>query len=378
MVRRILLLVVVAAALLGMIVYSQMKRSPPCVSGTLESEEIRLGSRVGGRVLSVHVAEGDTVAKGAALVEFEPFDLLEREQQAAAVVAESEAALMKFSRGLREEEIAQAKVRLDRAAAELSLVRAGPRAGEIAAAESRLSAASAGFQLARRENERIVGLFQSNAVPKSEFDQASERLEAASAELEVRTQELQILQSGSRSQEIAIAESVEEDARLAWELAKKGYRAEETSQAAAARDAARASLAAIRKQMEELVVRAPSAGTIDALDLQPGDLVPPNAPVLSMLPEGPLSVRAYVPQGFLKLSVGQTVRVSVDSFPGTEFQGRITFISGRAEFTPGNVQTPDDRARQAYRIRVQLEGQHRDLHPGMTANVWLEPMQATR
>ena len=84
-----------------------------------------------------------------------------------------------------------------------------------------------------------------------------------------------------------------------------------------------------------------------------------------------LWVRAYVPQRFLQLQVNQKLTVTIDSLPNEDFTGDVTFISRQAEFTPSNVQTPDDRARQVYRIRVMLQKDDR-LRPGMTANVWLD------
>lgn len=84
-----------------------------------------------------------------------------------------------------------------------------------------------------------------------------------------------------------------------------------------------------------------------------------------------LWVRAYVPQRFLQLQVNQKLTVTIDSLPNEDFTGDVTFISRQAEFTPSNVQTPDDRARQVCRIRVMLQKDDR-LRPGMTANVWLD------
>jgi multidrug resistance efflux pump len=272
---------------------------------------------------------------------------------------------------MRVEEIAQAKSRFDRATAELELVKAGPRAEEIAAAKSRLAAATAEQKLAQSECDRIADLYQAKAVPKSEFDRANERQDAAVAQLDVRKNELKILEAGAREQEIAIAAAQAEDARQGWELAKLGSRDEQIEQATAARDAAQAAVDAIRIQEKELTINAPVNGYVDALDLQPGDLVAPNAPVMTVLSLDEVWVRAYVPQRFLQLKLGQELRVRVDSVPDREFTGKVTFISHQAEFTPSNVQTPDDRAKQVYRVRVSLDADD-ELRPGMTANVWLD------
>lgn len=369
---RIIIAAVVVIGLLTLIVVSQLDQAPQYVSGIVAAEEIRLGSRVGGRIAKVLVAEGETVVAGQPLLEFEPYDLLEREQQAVELLAEKEAYLKKLKAGFRPEEIAQAKARYDEAVAQLDLVKEGPRAEEIAAAENRLEVADAVLKLAKRDYDRQANLAQTSASSRAEFDVALEKFEAARASRLVRQNELEMLQAGSRQQEIEIAAAKAENLRLAWELARKGFRSEEIEQAAAARDASRAALGTIERQKTELTLTAPVAGTIDSLDLQPGDLVAPNAPVLTLLSDADLWIRTYIPQRWMNIRIGQQLRVTVDSFPDREFTGQISFISRQAEFTPSNVQTPDDRAKQVYRVRVTLNNSGQQLHPGMTANVWLD------
>ena len=92
MIRRICGIALLAVVLLGLVIYSQMRPQISYVSGLIEAEEIRLGSRVGGRVKAVLVNEGDQVPASAPLVEFEPYDLREREQEAIAILAERDAA----------------------------------------------------------------------------------------------------------------------------------------------------------------------------------------------------------------------------------------------------------------------------------------------
>ena len=111
--------------------------------------------------------------------------------------------------------------------------------------------------------------------------------------------------------------------------------------------------------------------------MEPGDLVSPNAPVLSIMDTAELWVRAYVPENELGISIGQPVAVTVDSFPGEPFRGRIAFIARRAEFTPNNVQTPEERSKQVFRIKVTLEQGLDRLRPGMAADVWLDPAGVT-
>ena len=90
------------------------------------------------------------------------------------------------------------------------------------------------------------------------------------------------------------------------------------------------------------------------IELQPRDLTSADSPVLSVMDTGKLWVRAYVPENWLDLNVGRPVEVSIDSFPGERFAAHVCFISRQAEFTPANVQTPEERSKQVLRIRATL------------------------
>ena len=89
--------------------YSKYRPTPDRVSGFIEADEIRLGSRVGGRVAKVLVEEGATVKRGDTLIELEPFDLLAEQERAKATLAASEAEYQRLKAGLRPEEVAQAE-----------------------------------------------------------------------------------------------------------------------------------------------------------------------------------------------------------------------------------------------------------------------------
>ncbi len=325
LIRAILIGVVVVVGLVSLLVWSQRRGGPLKVSGYVEADEVRVGSRVGGRVRSVRAEEGQTVKAGDVLVELEPYDLLERRAEAAAVLA-------------------QRKARLEELAA-------GPREPEIAAARATVEAAAARRELAQLNFNKVKQSFEGGAASPEELDRATQELKGAAAEVERANQELKLLEQGTRAEEIA--------------------------QAKAAVDQAQASLAAIERQVEELTIRAPIDGRVEAVDLEPGDLIAPNAPVLSMTDPSTLWVRAFVPENHLNLQNGQQVRVSVDSFPGLFFPARVTFIAGQGEFTPSNVQTPEERSKQVFRIKATLSKGADVLRPGMAADVWLEESKGT-
>lgn len=377
MTRRLVAILVAVLLLGGLIAYSQFRPEPNRVSGFIEADEIRVGSRVGGRVAGVRVEEGERVEQGQTLLELEPYDLVQRETEAKQQLAALEAEVQKLSEGLRPEEVAQSKARYQQRQARFELLEAGPRQQEIEAARARLRSAEAERTLARQNFERSVELFQQGAIPREDYDTASQRFEAAEALVLVRQKELELLEAGTREEEIREALARVEEARQAWQLAKSGFRAEEIQQAKASRDAAAAALDVIRQQKKELTVISPVDGVIEALDLQKGDLVVAGAPVLSVMDDSHLWVRAYVPQNRVGLQVGDKLWVTVDSFPEERFLGETSFIARQAEFTPSNAQTPEERAKQVFRIKVALKEGLDKLRPGMTADVWLEPVEQT-
>jgi HlyD family secretion protein len=369
---RIIVFALIVTALIGSLVWSRQRHVPLVVSGFIEADEIRLGSRVGGRVLTVHVAEGDSVQKGDVLVELDPFDLKEKEAMQVAARDRARAEYEKLSKGYRTEEIAQAEARVKQWEARAEKARNGPRPQEIESARAELDVAKANQQLARDNHQRAQDLYAKQATTQQNYDRAVSELKASEAMVNARTEQLALLEAGTRAEDVRDAEAQLEETRAALDLVKKGYREQDVQAAYAGMQEAEAALHAVQSQLRELTVTAPLEGTIEAIELQPGDLIAANAPAVSLLDRNSLWVRAYVPEDELDVKLGQKVSVSVDSYLSETFEGEIIYVSRQAEFTPSNVQTPEERAKQVFRIKVALQNPDGKLRPGMAADVWLE------
>lgn len=373
--KRVLGGLVAAVCLLALLTISQWQTTPLKVSGFIEANEIRVGSRVGGRVREVFVDEGQLVTKGMKLISLEPFDLEEQAAQAEAVLSQRRAELAKLENGSRPLEVAQAEERLKQLSAVLKKLRNGPREQEIRAAEAALEQATAQLRLATIKQARVESLLTKSAATQEDMDQANSELKVAGASQQVRQAELDLLKAGTRPEEVEEAQAKEKEATEAWELQKEGYRVEEKLAARAAVKAAEAAVAALQRQLAELTITSPVDGLVEAVEIEPGDLVGANTPAVSLIDSHELWVRAYVPENHLGIAIGNKVPITVDSYPGREFAGRVTFVARRAEFTPGNVQTPEDRSKQVFRIKVRLDEGRKELRPGMSADVWLGRIQ---
>jgi len=134
---------------------------------------------------------------------------------------------------------------------------------------------------------------------------------------------------------------------------------------------ARAQMADIDSQLAEMQVIAPSDSILEVLSVKVGDVLPANREVATLILPQRLWVRVYVPETWLGLiKLNDQVRVRVDSFPGRDFSGVVEQINRKAEFTPRNVQTVEDRIKQVFGVKVRLENNQDALRAGMSADIF--------
>jgi len=101
-----------------------------------------------------------------------------------------------------------------------------------------------------------------------------------------------------------------------------------------------------------------------------GEVALPGVPLLTVADLSSVTLTVYVPESqYGTLSLGQSVSVSVDTFPDETFTGTVNFINDQAEFTPKNVQTQKERVNLVYAIKIALPNPDGKLKPGMPADV---------
>ncbi len=195
------------------------------------------------------------------------------------------------------------------------------------------------------------------------------RIEWDRAEKERKRQESLLDRALTSDEAYDAAAAAAQTAFQAYEELRKGSRSEDERQARAAYDEANNGLAYLTRQFAETEVRAPTRGIVQTMDLRPGDMVPAGQGVIAILNPEELWVRVFVPETRLGLvNVGQHARVFIDTFPERAFEAHVTSISGRAEYTPRNVQTVEQREDQVFAVRLDVAASP-DLKAGMTATV---------
>lgn len=149
-----------------------------------------------------------------------------------------------------------------------------------------------------------------------------------------------------------------------YDAVKSNYEAAESelNRASAARAVAEISY-------NEANIRAPIAGTILTKVVEIGDLLSPYSTVVTMADLSKLEMMLYVSESkYGKIKLGDSVDVMVDSFPGEKFTGKVIYISDKAEFTPKNIQTKEERVTQVFGIKIEIPNSEMKLKPGMPAD----------
>ncbi len=375
--KKRILFILVLAVVVGAAVYGFMRNrrdnaAPLRLSGTVETREIQVGSKVGGRVTQVLVDEGQAVKKGAPLVRFDVSELMAQRDQLRARIAEAEAQLAKLQAGYRPEEIHQAEAATRRELAMLQQAQRGPRPQELAQAQADYEAAKADAANTEANFKRLGKLRVSEDISVQAYEDAGARKDQAAGRAESARQRLELLRAGTRPEEIRAAEQRYQSAQAAEQMMRQGYRKEDIAEAKARVAQAKAQVDEISVRLTESEVTAPADSRVEVVSVRPGDLVAAGRPVATLLEASQLWVKVYVPEPELgRISVGQASTAHVDTFPGRQFNGVIEQISNQAEFLPRNIQTRDDRNHQVFGVKVRLDNSSGVLKSGMAATVEL-------
>ena len=360
--KRILIVLLIAAGVLAATaLYAGWLRRGSGLqgSGTVEARNIRVGSKVGGRIDKVLVREGDSVQPGQILITFD-----DKELQAS--LEQSRANAEKAKRGFRPEEIAEARAAAAQAKADYELKKNGYRQDDIGIAQADLDRAKADEARTHLDFDRYDALAKKDLVSKQQRDTAEANWKVAVAQQENAEHKLAELKRGYRPEEIASAEARYHQAEANLEKLQRGNRREdvELAQAALAYDEAR---------FRERQVTAPSAAIVEVLDVRPGDLIAPNTPVATLLERDQIYVRIYIPETQLGgVRLGQQAEIRVDSFPNAVFNGVVEQINQQAEFLPRNVQTREERVHQVFGVKIRIADPSGRIRAGMAADVKLK------
>lgn len=289
-------------------------------AGTIEVREVVVTAREYGTLAELLVEEGDTVRKGQVLGRLDRPDLEALDRQD--------------------------KEGLTRAKAVLEDMKSGPRPQEIREAEAAVRAAETRLGLAQADFARFSALYAENVIARKEMDDITARRDLAASDLSAARQRLSLVRSGTRAD---VVRAQEAEIRRLEALHRVTL-----------------------SRVADTVLVSPRNGVVLSKNFEEGEFLPAGSALATVADMSDCWVKVYLPSTVLgKLKIGQEADIRVDSFPERVFHGRIRTISDRAEFTPRQSLTTEERANLVFAVEVAVENEDGALKPGMPADVAL-------
>jgi HlyD family secretion protein len=369
--RRILIPVIIMVILVGAGVwwyFSQPRVAPAesagvVASGFIESTDISLSPEIGGRIINLLANEGDRIKAGDTILTLD--DSIQKAQinQAAAALSVSQAGLQQALAAQTQASIYVdgTKKAMDHARdvlqnpLEIDL--------QIAQTQSQLDLA----ELAVKYNENITN-FTTRNIPKDQYWTVLYATQYRDG-LKMVLESLKNIKNNPQNLQASL-DQLQTAFQTAQSAATVADRAVQT--AAKQVDQAQASLDLAKVNLSKTVLISPVAGTVSQRNAEVGEFAQPGVTLLTLSQLEEMTLTVYVPEtkiGLVKL--GQTASVSVDSYPGQTFKGTVTFISPKAEFTPKNVQTTEERAKTVFAAKIKVPNPEQKLKSGMPADATL-------
>ncbi len=343
--KRVLRVIVVLAVVLTVALVYRVRalreadKGPPGGTGVIEGVDVNVTSRMASRILTVAADEGDLVKAGDVLVTLD--------------CATAEAALQEAAARLSGAEVG---VEVSSASAKYANKNAAAARGSISVVTSQLSALEAQERLARIELKRFETLLAQGATTTSSVDAAQSKLDTLISQIAAQRANA----AATRTQAGALKSAG--SAAMAQILAAKSHI-----------EVARAAVLVAEANVRECQIPAPRGGMVSSRNFEPGEAVQPGSAVLSITDLSEARVRFYLQNSDLGAAApGRRVTVTADAYPGQTFEGTIRHVSPRAEFTPRNVQTRDDRERLVYAVEVRIPNKEMRLRAGMPVEVAIE------
>ncbi|MBS1551673.1 MAG: efflux RND transporter periplasmic adaptor subunit [Bacteroidetes bacterium] len=289
-------------------------------SGTIEATDVVVSSKTAGQIEDIAVKEGDKVSKDDLLVVLDHKSL--------------DIQLRQMSAGIEQAE------------AQLRLLQSGARKEDIALAKEQVKTAKINLDQALTDKERLSKLLESNTITQKQFEDASVKYELAQNQYNTARQNLLKVSNIVRPEEI------------------------ESSKANLKRN--QVGLEIIQKNIEDCTVKSPLSGIVTKKFVEAGEYVTPGSSLLKLSDLSIVNFYIYINETDLgKIKLGQKAEVKTDSYKDKIYGGEVIFISPEAEFTPKNIQTPEERTKLVFKVKIQIPNPDSELKSGMPADAKL-------
>lgn len=344
-------------------------------------EDTNVGAKSPGRVVAVYVRDGDIVRKGQLLAQLDTASLVAQLQQADAQVstalASEASAQASLAQALKNQEVGplksstlvrQAKAQLRSAEANLAKVQAGARPQERIQAQANVNSAKSNLETQQKELRRIQTLVNQGALAGNKLDQQQNAVASAQAQYDNAVQSFNLIQVGSREEDINSAREAVRSAAEALRTAQESKQLDpllsdqvsaakaQISSARAQLQTAKAQVAIAKQAIGDAQIVAPFNGKVYGRPIQAGTIAGTGTSIVRLIGTGGVYLNGQVSSDRVALITnGLPAQISLDAIPGKIFGGRVDAVSPLAE-TVGRL----------FNVRIHVDDAP-EIKPGMFA-----------
>jgi HlyD family secretion protein len=351
-------------------------------SGTVENNTVSISSEVTGTVVEIKAREGSIINRGDVLATIENTTLRNQHNQALinVQIAEKNIEVLKNNMnnlGVQNQDmIQQAYSAYMSAEAEYQRVMEGASEDEIKQAEEAVNQAKTNYDYVQTNLNRSKELFKQQAISQSHYDEALKAYNMGEAQYNAALARLNAIKSQPTETTARAAENKMLQAKASYELAMSNGTTQ-LSQLEGQLKIAEVQLkqsenilAQTERELEKLTISAPINGIVNNLFVKEGELVAMGKLTAEIYTLDNVEIKAYVSEANIGLiKVGQDVNLYVDSHESEVFKGKVTRINNRAEFTPKNIQTKEERVNTVFEIKIEVLDSDGVVKPGMPVDV---------
>ena len=351
-------------------------RKPPVpkniitLSGRIEGDDSVVASKTSGRIREIRVREGDVVKAGDVIAILDDEQAAAREQQAKSVIEEADTRVTHAQQQIDvlNEQLKQSRLTVDQASLDAQ-GRVHQAEAQVATAEANLAQAQAGYEQARYDAERFTRLAKSGDVSDRQREQARTTAEAQAALVESTKKQVAAARGALTAARANLQNPAIRSSQASAVQKQIAQAQSDVNAAQAEAGRARAQLQEAQANRNDLNIIAPFDGTIATRTAEPGEVVNPGTPIVTMLDLGKVYLRGFVPEGDIgRVKLGQTARVYLDSNPRQPIEAVVSRIDPEASFTPENTYFREDRVKQVVGIKLLIKSPTGAAKPGMPAD----------
>jgi HlyD family secretion protein len=373
-IRRILVVIILVGG--GVLVWLFFLKTPSVpkdiieVSGRIESDDSAVAAKVSGRIREITVREGDQVKAGQVIAVLDDAQTVAREEMVRSTLQQAEAKV-KWSTeqiGVLNQQLEQSKMLTDQSKIDAQ-GRVRQAEAQLAAAESALAQAQATLEQARYDASKFGTLAEQGAESERTAVQARTNASAQEAAVAAARKQVDAFKGALETARAILANPAIRTSQTAGILEQIRQAHYDIEAASADKRRAEHQLAEAQANRSDLNIVAPFDATVAVRSAEPGEVVAPGTPIVTLVNLSQVYLRGYVPEGEIgRVTVGQPARVFLDSDPKKPWDAYVARVDPETSFTPENTYFRNDRVKQVVGLKLMLKNPGGFAKPGMPAD----------